>query len=392
MDPPPYYQAMFPPPFTTHQSTAPAPATRAPRNPPSGITTGLRGSADQLSFTEQLERDLLDDSPPVVPGSPLQYERQLDYGSPTPHRDEALDESQHPTFAARPYRTLGQNDSFHGVSDLSFLIDAQPGCGRMIVANAAGERSAIHGLDVEKIGDACPKLASKFTEITRPSNGAVLQEEDLNTYDMTQPPQGAVIALLRWIYLEDYTFCQAMIDRPVPLLFHLQVLKLARKLELPGLDILAQMHIEANTSAAEQINEPIVDICSAIRYIYTDLRECEGLRRIVATFCLSTLRAKTVGDEETFAQTVCQSPLFHRDLVRANFETDFGSPLAEKVINMKVCDNRLHGQPPYEAVANDFLCEFHTDFSSSESRVKAGAEATISASPVTEKVRSTTSN
>lgn len=248
------------------------------------------------------------------------------------------------------------NLQFTGINDLTFMEDAEPGSAQMTLVDSLGKERTIHRLDLDKIKQRCPLLASAFEE--QVASGDSSTHSATYWCDMKGEAPSAVIAVLRWIYIDDYTFCEAMIDTQVPLLLHFQVLHLAQRFEASKLEVFVQMKIEGETADASKTKEPIPDLCEAVRYLYTNLRECEGLRRLIASYTMSNLEAHLIREQEAFRQTVYQSPLFHRDLIRANFEDNFTSPMADVVIKMPVCKHEAHSS---SSSLNDFSCEFHTD-------------------------------
>lgn len=270
---------------------------------------------------------------------------------------QSMDERQ-PNFTNHQFNTT-PSLHFTGINDLTFLQDAGTGFAQMTVVDTLGSERTIGRLNLDKIKQRCPVLAHAFEEHVIPGG---FQTHPVTSWcDMTGEAQSAVIAVLRWIYMDDYTFCEAMIDTQVPLLLHLQVLYLAQKFEANELEISAQMKIEGEAADAAKMGEPIADLCEAVRYLYTYLRECEGLRRLIASYIMSNLEAHLMNEQEAFRQTVYQSPLFHRDLIRANFENNFNSPMADAVIKMPVCRNEAHGTTEFSTSSNDFFCEFHTE-------------------------------
>lgn len=158
--------------------------------------------------------------------------------------------------------------------------------------------------------------------------------------------------------MDDYGFCEAMIDHQVPLLLHLQILRLAQTFGSYLLEHSVLMHVEAEIALAVETRRPILGLCEAIRYLYTHLREGEGLRSMVSCYITRNLELHLEENEEAFRQTVFQCPLFHRDLTRANYESNFKSPKADTIIRMSTCEHSIH---KVAGVVNDFTCEFHID-------------------------------
>lgn len=201
------------------------------------------------------------------------------------------------------------------LEDLSFLQDAEFGDAAIHIVSPTGDIRSIIGVDLTVIQKKAPKLAAAFTGIEQVATvGRPEYIKRVCTIHNASP--AAVIGLLRGIYQSDYTFCEAMICRPVSLLLHLQVLQLAKHYRADDVQIMATMHVEREIGRAVKSHRPLVDLCGAVRFLYSEMRDSVSLRVMLADYCVANFPQHMILEQEAFRQTAFESPLFHQDLQR----------------------------------------------------------------------------
>ncbi len=239
------------------------------------------------------------------------------------------------------------------MADLSFLREATPGNATLIICLPDGNTQIIKHLNLEMIQSKCPTLADAFE----------LQEGD-PIFTFEQISSHAVIGLLRYIGLGDYTMCEGMLDGDGSrsLLLHLQVAELAQIFQVENLRSQAYLKIQIDTELGCSTGEVLNDLCEGIRFLYSMLPYAADLKNLIAHYCVSCFIYHRLGENEAFRQTVYEAPSFARDLCQASLRAGFEAEGATQIIGLPVCEDPSHC---VNGAREDFSCYLHTDYMTS---------------------------
>ncbi|KAI9726201.1 MAG: hypothetical protein M1828_001874 [Chrysothrix sp. TS-e1954] len=237
------------------------------------------------------------------------------------------------------------------MDDILFLKDAKSGSAKLIITNSNRPDSVIRSLNFDTIRGIAPQFANAF----------VNNKPDRHILKLNDVPTSAAICLIRYVYLGDYTMCDALYEKPCSLLLHFQVFRLAEIYDIARLQEMAYSHVLRETELTLSTGKAVIDLCHAIRFLYLELRTHEKLREVVAHYCLSCYDYHGLRHHESFRQTVYECSLFHQDLSKANLRADFADTGATDVFAMAVCTHAAHrSKEQYVQIAADFMCRYHT--------------------------------
>ncbi len=237
------------------------------------------------------------------------------------------------------------------MADLSFLRQAKSGNATVVICLPDGKTQTIKHLDLEMIQSKCPTLADAFE---MQENGPVLTIEQISSH--------AVIGVLRYIELGDYTMCAGMLDGDGSrsLLLHLQVAELAQIYQVENLRSQVYLKIQIDTELVCSTGEVIKDLCEGIRILYSVLPHARDLKSLIAHYCVSCFIYHRLGENEAFRQTVYEAPSFARDLCQASLRAGFEAEGATQIISLPVCEHPSHCGN--DDAREDFSCYLHTDY------------------------------
>lgn len=228
------------------------------------------------------------------------------------------------------------------MDDLSFLQHATKGTFRVIVRTPEGKTMSLDSLDGAVLSKKCPAMLST----------ADYDGDDIS-YTFKNKSTDAVISLLRHIYLGNYTYCAAALERPCSLHIHLQVLQLARLLDMAELQNSVHCYILEEIERFHETKAPVHELYEGIVFLYTELRDCKNTRDIIASYCVDRFAHFLLYEKEIFRQIAFESPLFHKDLQHANVSAGFENEAAMEIVRLPVCGHRIH------SMNVDFACQHH---------------------------------
>lgn len=237
------------------------------------------------------------------------------------------------------------------MDDLKFLTDSPSGGATLLVQPIDVPEKIICRLNFNLIEEACPTLADRFHDMG----------DGFSAYTMKDTTATAAICLLRYIYLGDYMICEAAVDTPIPPLLHLQVFRLAEIWSLPDLQQLVQTYLSMETDPTYGIGYHPVDLCDGLRYLYVELLNHVGIRKILADYCVANFVNDGLKSSEIFRQTVFECSALLQDLCRANMDNGFSDPSALEIMQLPVCQHPIHDDKSIDPASLNFVCGFHTE-------------------------------
>lgn len=227
---------------------------------------------------------------------------------PAPH-----DPSPFPAArSADPPRTSSSNPSAE-MDSLEFLQAFPPAGASITVTAPDGSVSTIHGVDPIIIGQRCPLLQLSFETSAYGSVKASIEASSVTV----------VTSFLRFLYLGEYMVWHDYHETACSLLLHAELCRMADVFEVPELQVAAHANIIRETELSCSRPQPPIDLCAAIRFIYTHLSSQRPLIDTLLNYCLACFVYHGLGSDDTFRQLAFELTPFHRDLCRTNYHRMF---------------------------------------------------------------------
>ena len=199
------------------------------------------------------------------------------------------------------------------MDDLEFLRLRPAGQASLTVTLQDGVVSTIDDINIDVIGEKCPLLALAFEPGPRGPK-----------YSIEEASLSVVASFLRFLYLGDY-YCLDTYGFPKPcsLLLHAQLCRMGEIYDVPELSSAAHVSIIHETQESCSHPTPPLDLCEAIRFLYTKLHHQRPLIDTILHYCVSCFTQHKLGENEEFCKVVYELVPFHKDLFKINYERRF---------------------------------------------------------------------
>nr|POF04220.1 hypothetical protein CFP56_21975 [Quercus suber] len=165
----------------------------------------------------------------------------------------------------------------------------------------------ISGINVWVLEERCPLLAAAFEDS---STGPQLFLESLSS--------STALPLVRYLYTGSYA-PQGLAgggfeDVPTSVLLHCQLFHLGDLYDIDDLKTQAYVNVFRQCEFGCSSPDQPIDLCAAIRYMYTHLRKHENLVDAIIQYCVSCLLRHRLAEDPAFRELAYELRPFHQDL------------------------------------------------------------------------------
>ncbi|KAF2231654.1 hypothetical protein EV356DRAFT_518368 [Viridothelium virens] len=228
------------------------------------------------------------------------------------------------------------------MDDLEFLRLKPAGQASLTVTFADGVISTIDYINLEVIEERCPLLALAF----EPGPHGL-------KYSIEETSLPVVASFLRFLYLGDYScFDTDGFPKPCSLLLHAQLCRMGEIYDVPELSSTAHVNIIHETQISCSYPEPPLELCEAIRFLYTKLPHQQPLIDTILHYCVSCFTQHRLDADEEFCRLVYELEPFHKDLFKMNYQRGFEDEGATSIVRLPSCKSQ-----PLPDICRDFVYE-----------------------------------
>lgn len=199
------------------------------------------------------------------------------------------------------------------MDDLEFLRLKPAGQASLTVTLPDGVVSTIEDINLEVIAEKCPLLGLAFEPGPRGPK-----------YSIEEASTSLVASFLRFLYLGNYSCLDTYgFPKSCSLLLHAQLCRMGENYDVPELSSMAHVKIIHETQESCSYPTPPIELCEAIRFLYTKLRHQQPLIDTILHYCVSCFSQHKLGTNEEFCKLVYDLVPFHKDLFKTNYQRRF---------------------------------------------------------------------
>lgn len=196
--------------------------------------------------------------------------------------------------------------------DMSFLDWLPRGDVTVSYHNARGGVQCVHGINQGVIEDRSSLLWQAF-------EGNRLHLEAVGA-DTIRP-------LMQYLYTGAYSLPtpsgEAFEDVPTSLLIHCQMYHLADIYDMGDLKSFANVAIILQCEFGCSSPDQPIDLCPAIKYVYNNMREHEGVIETIIAYCVTCFLTHALSDDFELRKLAFDLRPFHQDLCKISMERRF---------------------------------------------------------------------
>jgi len=184
--------------------------------------------------------------------------------------------------------------------------------------------------DAEVLTEQCPLLAMALEDSR---DGPQLYLEALSA-DTANPFVNYLQTGSYALSPEGSEHCGVHDDVPTSVLHHCRMYRLGDIWDLPDLRTQAYVNILRQCEFGCSTPDIPIDLCAAIRYIYTNLASHKQLTDALINYCVSCLLRHRLAENAEFRQLAYELRPFHQDLCKNSMQRDYENETAAAIIQL----------------------------------------------------------
>lgn len=217
-------------------------------------------------------------------------------------------------------------DDATAINEMSFMQWYPAGDAILTYPAANGENATIKDISLFMIEARCPLLAMAFEKRRA---GSCLHLETL--CERTAYP------FLRFLYTGTYALTSAdgdyYEDVPTSVLLHCQLYRLGDMYALADLKSQAYVNVLRQCEFGCSSPDKPIDLCSAIRYVYEELKDHELLIDAIINYCVSCFLRHGLGNDAEFKALAYDLRPFHQALCKNSMGREFENESKSKMFS-----------------------------------------------------------